>query len=209
MNHRSLFLVLAASVVGCGSSGPGAMPTGVDADAMNGSGSGGTGGTAGEPGTGLGRLPGMPTDQPDAMSAAQPDGMASTDTMKPDAGAAPDRPAARLMISPSMLALMATVNQTSMAGSVTVTNIGDAATGQMRIAISGANMGDFSLVEDTCSNPLPSAPPNGSIEPGKSCSVKVTLKSAMAGMKAAILTASGGSAASVSAATTLSGVVSR
>jgi hypothetical protein len=88
---------------------------------------------------------------------------------------------AALAVSPMQVDLAGRVGQTSLPVTITVGNVGDAATGAIMIALGGANPGDFKITSNGCLAPLAF---------GASCQFAVAVNAATAGMKAATATAS-------------------
>lgn len=72
---------------------------------------------------------------------------------------------------------------------ITITNGGSAKLYLNSVALGGENRGDFALGRDTCTG--------ATIEPGKSCVVDVVMTPAVTGRRAAELTITGNSGASV------------
>jgi hypothetical protein len=85
------------------------------------------------------------------------------------------------VLSPNAQNLLGVVGQTGAPVTITVANIGDQPTGQVTIALGGANASDFEIASNTCLAPLAFA---------TTCQVTVAVSAATAGMKQATVTAS-------------------
>jgi hypothetical protein len=87
----------------------------------------------------------------------------------------------QLALSPSILNFLGVVGQAGAPVTITVVNTGDQSTGEVNVALGGANAADFKIAGNTCLAPLAFA---------STCQITISVNAATAGMKAATLTAS-------------------